>query len=100
LEAREELDNLNALIADLDKEPDVPDEWSYVWGKKDYEPQKYYKFYFRNIIPLPCLPLIWKTKCAMKHKVFARLLMMDRLNTDDNAPSATAAKRESRPLIF
>lgn len=52
-------------------------------GKTEYAASKFYKFYFREIKPLACLPLIWKSKCEMKHKVFAWLLMIDRLNTHD-----------------
>ena len=36
-----------------------------------------------KISPMAALPKIWKTKCMMKHKVFAWLFMMDSLNTWD-----------------
>lgn len=46
-------------------------------------PKKFYRFYYRDVIPPSYLPPIWKTKCTMKHKVFPWLLLVDRLNTRD-----------------
>ena len=83
VEAASELDVLNRLIDDLDRDMGMPDQWLYVWGVSEYRTKKFYKFFFRDIIPVPVLPLIWKTKCVMKLKVFAWLLIQDRLNTRD-----------------
>jgi hypothetical protein len=30
----------------------------------DFDVQKFYKFVFRDIYPLPCLPMVRKTKCT------------------------------------
>jgi hypothetical protein len=83
MEASVELDSLSVLLDALDRDSHSPDDWTYAWGKTEYAASKFYKFYFREIKPLACLPLIWKSKCQMKHKVFAWLLMIDRLNTRD-----------------
>jgi hypothetical protein len=83
MEASSELDWLNDTIRNIQREPYMPDRWIYVWGQEEYKVQKFYKFYFQEVVPLSCLPAIWKTKCTMKHKIFAWLLFMDRLNTRD-----------------
>lgn len=72
---------LQTSLALVDRDLNVPDKWTYVWGREDYTVQKFYMYFFRDVVPISCLPLIWKTKCVMKHKVFAWLLIMDRLNT-------------------
>jgi hypothetical protein len=54
-----------------------------VWGQNVYKVKDFYNFFFRDVSPISSLPLIWKTKCVMKQKVFAWLLMIDRLNTRD-----------------
>jgi hypothetical protein len=54
-----------------------------VWGWNDYRVKDFYKFFFREVVPISSLPLVWKSKCVMKQKVFAWLLMIDRLNTRD-----------------
>jgi hypothetical protein len=83
VEAGTALDELHTALARTERVTTSPDQWSYVWGQSVYHVKKYYDFFFREVIPNPSLPLIWKTKCVMKQKVFAWLLMMDRLNTRD-----------------
>jgi hypothetical protein len=89
----------------------VPDEWTYVWGDVEFRAKKYYDYYFHDIEPIPILPKIWKTKCMMKHKVFAWLLMIDKPNTRDmlvrqNCPVADVKcvvcqlYRETREHLF
>jgi hypothetical protein len=82
-EASTELFELQSAITETGRDLTLPDRWSYVWGQDTYKVSKFYEFYFRHIVPIPSLPLIWKTKCVMKQKVFAWLLVMDRLNTRD-----------------
>ena len=38
---------------------------------------------FRNIVAPQCITSVWKTKCIMRHKVFAWLMLHDRVNTRD-----------------
>jgi hypothetical protein len=82
-EAGSELIELQNAIAQTNRDISSADQWSYVWGQSTYHVKKFYDFFFREVIPNPCLPLIWKTKCVMKQKVFAWLLVRDRLNTRD-----------------
>lgn len=42
---------------------------------------KYYQFYFKDIVVHEAYKWIWKSKCVMKLKVFAWLLLSDILNT-------------------
>jgi hypothetical protein len=57
------------------------DGWEPVWGASAYKPKDFYKFCFKGIETPDCLQKIWNSKCMMKHKVFAWLMLVDRLNT-------------------
>lgn len=57
------------------------DVWSYVWGKSIYRSTDYYRFYFREVHAHKVFHWLWRSKCTMKLKVFAWLLLHDRLNT-------------------
>jgi len=46
VEAASELDVLNWLIDDLDRDMGMPDQWLYVWGDSEYRTKKFYKFFF------------------------------------------------------
>lgn len=56
------------------------DVWKCVWGGC-FTSSKFYSFCFRNEQVDEVFTWIWKTKCNMKWKVFAWLLMVDRVNT-------------------
>lgn len=83
LEARQELDSLNEQLHLVVLEPLVADEWITCWGDTTFKSVKFYKFYFRNLKPPQYITRVWKTKCMMRHKVFAWLMLMDRVNTRD-----------------
>lgn len=83
LEAREELQTLNNSLEGLILDPMKTDDWILCWGDTTFKPSKYYKFMFRNLNPPAHIVTIWKTKCMMRHKVFAWLMFMDRINTRD-----------------
>jgi len=55
--------------------------WHYVWGKTIFKSIDYYRFFFRDIQSHQVFGWLWKSKCTMKLKVFAWLLLNDRLNT-------------------
>ena len=59
------------------------DEWILCWGDEQFNPRKFYKFLFRNRTAPTHITSIWKSKCIMRHKVFAWLMLMDRVNTRD-----------------
>lgn len=83
VQAREELDEMNVKLGNTTLDQMQADEWILCWGDANYKPNKYYKFCFRNLNPPAHIPMIWKSKCMMKHKVFGWLMFMDRLNTRD-----------------
>jgi hypothetical protein len=57
-EANEELADLQSAIIRADRDITLSDKWSYVWGQENYKVHKFYEFYFRDVTPDPCLPLI------------------------------------------
>lgn len=57
------------------------DLWTYVWGNGIFSSQKIYAMNFMHIQIPNSINWIWKSKCAMKIKVFGWLLLIDRLNT-------------------
>jgi hypothetical protein len=83
MEAHEELLTLQGVMHSGLLEENEPDIWSYVWEADDYKPKDFYSFCFRDIKPPKFLPYIWKSRCTMKHKMFAWLMLVDRINTRD-----------------
>jgi hypothetical protein len=61
----------------------VPDVRVFPWGNTAYTSAKFYKFIFAAVPEDPVLKMIWNSKCLPKLRVFAWLLIMDRLNTKD-----------------
>lgn len=55
--------------------------WSYIWGNGHYCSSKFYNFLFQGLSASTPFKGIWKSRCVMKLKVFAWLLLMDWLNT-------------------
>lgn len=62
---------------------DDRDLWTDVWGNGIFSSQKIYAMNFMHIQVPNSINWIWKSKCAMKIKVFGWLLLIDRLNTYD-----------------
>ena len=58
------------------------DVWSYQWGDS-YRPARYYAAIHAHLQAPPVYSWLWKSSCTMKLKVFAWLLLSDRLNTRD-----------------
>jgi hypothetical protein len=58
------------------------DQWVYVWGDH-YASACFYKHIHAHIQVPSVYSWLWKSCCIMKHKVFAWLLISDRLNTRD-----------------
>lgn len=75
-----EVEGLQALTASVNLQDETPDEWKCVWGHQ-FTAAKYYTFCFRDDQADVAFAWIWKTCCNMKWKVFAWLLLVDRLNT-------------------
>jgi hypothetical protein len=60
----------------------TPDVWIYDWGDKIL-PSSYYASLHAHLMVPPVFKWIWKSACMMNTKVFAWLLLNDRLNTKD-----------------
>jgi hypothetical protein len=59
-----------------------PDIWKYAWGEK-YHPSKFYAHLHADMVVPAVFRWLWKSACMMKTKMFAWLLLNDRLNTRD-----------------
>jgi hypothetical protein len=84
LQAREEINSLQQLTMGLDPGNNQKDRWLCVWGNKEsemFKSSEYYKFCFRDVHVDEVFAWIWKSKCTNKWRVFAWLLLADRLNT-------------------
>ena len=58
------------------------DVWSFCWGK-NYTAKQFYLQAFKHLTVPKSFAWIWESSCTMNFKVFAWLLMKDRLNTKD-----------------
>jgi hypothetical protein len=76
-----ELGELQRLLDDhpLSGEKDA---WTFQWGDT-YRPSKFYAHIHAHLQAPPVFKWLWKSACIMKLKVFAWLLLSDRLNTRD-----------------
>jgi hypothetical protein len=81
VQAHGELNELQVLMADnpLSEQNDV---WSYIWGEKYYA-AKFYEYIHSHIQVPKVYHWLWKSSCVMSVKMFAWLLLRDRLNTKD-----------------
>jgi hypothetical protein len=70
------------LLLQQNQISDKNDVWSYVWGDK-YTSASFYKLIHAHIKVPSIYKWLWKSSCIMKTKVFAWLLLSDRLNTKD-----------------
>jgi hypothetical protein len=88
------------------------DTWKYKWGDK-FTSKKYYNYSFRNITPPAPFLWIWKSKLWPKLKVFAWLLLADRLSTRNmlkrrninignifTCPLCNSGEEESLPFVL
>jgi hypothetical protein len=73
------------LASLLDNLPDSEDKdiWTYIWGSPCYSSSKAYKYFFGHHFVHPIFKWLWKAKAQKKHKVFFRLLLKDRLITQN-----------------
>jgi hypothetical protein len=83
VQAFEELNEIQAWCQDFQREQSSNDARSFCWGTEQYTSAKFYKYIFGAIPEDISLKFIWKSRCLPKLKVFAWLLLMDRLNTKD-----------------
>ena len=62
---------------------DANDIWYWLGTCNAFKPKIFYSFMHSTLSFNPLLLWIWKSSCTMKIKVFAWMLIMDRLNTKD-----------------
>lgn len=79
-QAMQEARDLQLATTECQVDPDRKDVWTYIWGPQ-YSSSRYYKFCFQNVVADQAFGWIWKSRCTMKLRVFAWLLLSDRLNT-------------------
>jgi hypothetical protein len=79
--AFEEFNLLQRLMADHTIS-DQKDEWTYTWGTQ-YKASKFYVHIHSHITVPKAYHWVWKSSCHMTTKVFACLILKDRLNTRD-----------------
>lgn len=79
-QARQEVEELQTLTGQTALRDRHSDSWTCVWGQK-FTAANFYSFCFRSSQVDEAFAWIWKSNCNMKWKVFAWLLLVDRLNT-------------------
>jgi hypothetical protein len=80
-QAFQELQTLQSLM-DQNQLLGTKDEWHYYWGE-NYSAKQFYDHIHAHIMVPKVYTWLWKSSCVMKRKVFAWLLLVDRLNTRD-----------------
>jgi hypothetical protein len=83
VQAFEEFNDTQAWVRELQIDTSLNDTRSFCWGNNQYTSAKFYRFIFQAIPEDASLKLIWKSRSLPKLRVFAWLLIMDRLNTKD-----------------
>lgn len=71
---------MQELTSGINPDATQRDAWVCSWDGP-YSSRKYYKNYFRGVVADEAFGWIWKCKCTMEIKVFAWLLLADRVNT-------------------
>ncbi|XP_073351675.1 uncharacterized protein [Aegilops tauschii subsp. strangulata] len=79
-----EFNQLSSLLSGTSFDNGCNDIWAWRHGKKaEYSAKKYYDFVHQPVIANPILSWVWKSCCTMTIKMFAWLVIMDRVNTKD-----------------
>ena len=79
--AYEELLNMHDLISNIVYVPNSDDRWTFIWGNDKYSSRKLYSLAFFTVQTPITFSLPWKCQCTPRIKVFAWLMLVDRLNT-------------------
>jgi hypothetical protein len=78
-----ELQRLQQLLGQMHFDIQQPDKWSTTWPEGNFTSWMYYKHCFAHLPDTIMFKWIWKSRAVLKIKVFAWLLISDRLNTKD-----------------
>nr|XP_040258456.1 uncharacterized protein LOC120975813 [Aegilops tauschii subsp. strangulata] len=82
-QAFDDLTILQSMLGGLNRTPGSKDIWFWKGTAKGYSPKLFYSHTFASASFNPFTAWIWKSSCTMKIKVFAWMLIMDRLNSKD-----------------
>jgi hypothetical protein len=80
-QAYQELQELQVIMS-ANPLSDQKDLWSYAWGEQ-YTSAQFYKHIHKHIRVPNVYKWLWKSSCRLSTKVFAWLLLRDRVNTRD-----------------
>ena len=82
-QAYQEFLTVQDLMVSCSREVEQKDTWFWQGTCNAFKPKLFYSFMHSNMSFNPLLLWIWKSSYTMKIKVFAWMLIMDRLNTKD-----------------
>jgi hypothetical protein len=82
-QAFDEFNQVKEIILNQNLNPEGKDVWKTQWKDGVYTSSKYYHYTFRDQKASPIFARIWKSRCILRIKFFAWLLVSDRLNTRD-----------------
>ena len=82
-QAYQEFQSLQVLLGSVLLNPLEKDQWCTIWAGGTYTAGRFYHHSFRHIQASKIYACIWKCKVVLRVKVFAWLLVSDRLNTRD-----------------
>jgi hypothetical protein len=82
-QAFEEFQEMELNLLNVHCDPMVSDVWSTIWKDGVYSSRLYYQYCFKDIVASKIYSAIWSSKVMLRIKVFAWLLVSDRLNTRD-----------------
>jgi hypothetical protein len=80
VQAFDELQLLQDYLSDIQYDEDVSDTWEPIWGSR-YTSKKFYNYAYKEVEGHSIFKLVWKSRCTPRVKFFARLVLVDRLNT-------------------
>lgn len=82
-EAMLEFQDIQIGLLSLNRNNEAPDTWSWIPGKGIFSAKSYYKQMHAHLPPDDPCKWLWASRCTMKIKMFAWLLLNDRLNRRD-----------------
>jgi hypothetical protein len=78
-----EFQNLQLILDQTQINLDCKDVWLTIWKDGVYTSSKYYQHCFKGVVASKIYHCIWACKALLRIKVFAWLLVSDRINTRD-----------------
>jgi hypothetical protein len=82
-QAFDEFQEMELNLLNVHCDPMVRDVWSTIWKDGAYSSRLYYQYCFKDVVASKIYSAIWSSKVMLRIKVFAWLLVSDRLNMRD-----------------